>query len=58
MDRASRSGRPFVRIVHGHGSGALRKAVREFLRKSRYDMKFRPGGPNEGGEGCTVVEFT
>lgn len=58
MDRASRSGRPFVRIVHGHGSGALRKAVREFLKKSRYEMKFRAGTANEGGEGCTVVEFT
>jgi DNA mismatch repair protein MutS2 len=58
LDRASRSGKPFVRIVHGHGSGALRKAVREFLRKSRYDMKFRAGAANEGGEGCTVVEFT
>jgi DNA mismatch repair protein MutS2 len=58
MDRASRSGRPFVRIVHGHGSGALRKAVREFLTKSRYDMKFRAGAANEGGEGCTVVEFS
>ncbi|MGZ3653382.1 MAG: Smr/MutS family protein, partial [Bdellovibrionota bacterium] len=57
MDRASRSGRPFVRIVHGHGSGALRKAVREFLKKSRYEMKFRAGAANEGGEGCTVVEF-
>jgi DNA mismatch repair protein MutS2 len=58
MDRASRSGRPLVRIVHGHGSGALRKAVREFLKRSRYEMKFRAGEANEGGEGCTVVEFT
>lgn len=57
MDRAARSGRPFVRVVHGHGSGALRKAVREFLRKSNYDMKFRAGTAQEGGEGCTVVEF-
>jgi DNA mismatch repair protein MutS2 len=57
MDRASRSGKPFVRIVHGHGSGALRKAVRDFLKKSKYEMKFRAGAPNEGGEGCTVVEF-
>ncbi len=57
MDRASRSGRSSVRVVHGHGSGALRKAVREFLRKSKYDMKFRAGTAQEGGEGCTVVEF-
>lgn len=57
IDRAARSGRAFVRIVHGHGSGALRKAVREFLKKSSYDLKYRPGTPQEGGEGCTVVEF-
>lgn len=57
VDRASRSGRAFVRIVHGHGSGALRKAVREFLKKTKYDLKYRPGTAQEGGEGCTVVEF-
>lgn len=57
VDKASRSGRAFVRIVHGHGSGALRKAVRDFLKKSKYDLKYRPGTPQEGGEGCTVVEF-
>jgi DNA mismatch repair protein MutS2 len=57
LDRASRSGRPWVRIVHGHGSGALKKAVREALRSSPYEMKYRPGTAAEGGEGCTVVEF-
>jgi len=57
LDRASRSGRPWVRIVHGHGSGALKKAIREALRASPYEMKFRPGTAAEGGEGCTVVEF-
>jgi DNA mismatch repair protein MutS2 len=57
IDRAARSGRPWVRIVHGHGSGAVKKAVRDSLRKSAYDMKFRPGTAAEGGEGCTVVEF-
>ena len=58
MDRAALSGRPSVRIVHGHGSGALKKAVREFLKRARYQMKYRPGTDAEGGEGCTVVEFT
>lgn len=57
VDQAARSGRPNVRIVHGHGNGILRKAVREFLRKSPYGVKFRPGANSEGGEGCTVVEF-
>jgi DNA mismatch repair protein MutS2 len=57
IDRAALSGRAFVRVVHGHGSGALRKAVRDFLKKSSYDLKYRPGTAQEGGEGCTVVEF-
>jgi len=57
LDRASRSGRPWVRIVHGHGSGALKKLIRELLSKSPYELKYRPGTASEGGEGCTVVEF-
>jgi DNA mismatch repair protein MutS2 len=58
LDIAARSGRPSVRIVHGHGSGALKKAVRKILADSDYEMKFRPGTAQEGGEGCTVVEFS
>jgi DNA mismatch repair protein MutS2 len=42
-------------VVHGHGTGALREKVREELRKSRYVSRFRSGGPQEGGEGVTVV---
>lgn len=58
LDRAARSERAFVRIVHGHGNGILRKAVRDYLKSCRYDIKWRAGTPQEGGEGCTVVEFT
>jgi DNA mismatch repair protein MutS2 len=58
LDRAARSERAFVRIVHGHGNGVLRKAVRDYLKSSNYDIKWRVGTPQEGGEGCTVVEFT
>lgn len=57
LDQAYRSGRPWVRLVHGHGSGALKKMVREVLQKSSYETKFRPGMSNEGGDGCTIVEF-
>lgn len=57
LDQAARSGRPSVRIVHGHGSGALKKAIRGLLSDSGYDLKFRAGNNHEGGEGCTVVEF-
>jgi DNA mismatch repair protein MutS2 len=42
-------------IVHGHGSGALKKAVREELTSSAYIQSFRPGEREEGGDGVTVA---
>ena len=45
-----------VRIIHGFGSGALRKMVREYLDKQK-DLSYRAGGEHEGGGGCTVVLF-
>ncbi len=44
-----------VRIVHGDGSGVLRKAVHEWLRKNKSIDSFRLGMPNEGSTGVTVV---
>lgn len=46
-----------VRIVHGHGTGALRKAVHEFLDNQAYVASYRLGGAGEGGLGATVVEL-
>jgi DNA mismatch repair protein MutS2 len=46
-----------VRIVHGHGSGRLRTAVRDHLRHHPAVQQQRPGAPNEGGDGATVVEL-
>lgn len=45
-----------VRIIHGFGSGALRKAVHDFLRKQK-GLSFRLGGEYEGGGGATVITF-
>ena len=45
-----------VRIIHGFGSGALRKMVREYLDTQK-GLTYRPGGEHEGGGGCTVVIF-
>ena len=45
-----------VRIIHGFGSGALRKMVRDYLDTQK-DLTYRPGGEHEGGGGCTVVMF-
>ena len=44
-----------VNIIHGFGTGALRKAVHEFLKSSKYVVEYRLGGFNEGGAGATIV---
>lgn len=46
-----------VRLVHGHGSGALKKAVRDHLARSGYARAFRAGKEHEGGDGVTVVSL-
>lgn len=57
IDRALLAARKEIRIVHGHGSGRLRQAVRERLRAHRGVDSMRPGAPNEGGDGATVVQL-
>ncbi|XYH96076.1 endonuclease MutS2 [Sorangium sp. So ce1128] len=55
LDRSLGAGRKVTFFVHGHGTGALRDAVREALRASPYVARLRPGGPSEGGDGVTVA---
>jgi len=57
LDRAFLAGLPQVRIIHGKGTGALRRAVREELARHPLVSSFRPGAPHEGGEGATVAEL-
>ena len=46
-----------VRIVHGKGTGALRKAVHNYLRKQKWIKKYRLGDFGEGDAGVTIVEL-
>jgi DNA mismatch repair protein MutS2 len=57
LDTAYLAGLPFVRIIHGKGTGALRQAVREELRAHPLVGEFRAGDANEGGEGVTVAKL-
>lgn len=55
LDRSLGAGRKVAFLIHGHGKGALRDAVREAIKASAYVAKSRPGEPREGGDGVTVV---
>lgn len=57
LDKASLANLACVTIIHGHGTGALKSAVRDFLSTSPYVAKFRPGEDSEGGDGVSVVDI-
>lgn len=57
LEQAYLSGLPWVRIIHGKGTGKLRQAVRDALKGHVYVRSFEEGGPTEGGEGVTVVKL-
>ena len=57
LDDAYLSHIPQVTIIHGRGTGALRNAVHDFLKKSSYVKSYRTGGFNEGNTGATIVDF-
>ena len=57
LDEAMRSNLGTVRIIHGKGTGALRAAVQQSLRKNKFVKKFRLGVYGEGEDGVTIAEF-
>jgi DNA mismatch repair protein MutS2 len=57
LDEAYLQGFAHVRIIHGHGTGALRRAVAELLRHHPHVETFSQAPENQGGAGATVVEL-
>ncbi len=57
LDKASLVNLSPVYIIHGHGTGALKQAVRDYLMHSPYVAKYRAGEPSEGGDGVSVVDL-
>ena len=58
LDEAMRANLRTVRIIHGKGTGTLRAAVQQALRKNRFIKSFRLGVYGEGEDGVTVAEFS
>ena len=57
LDSAFLANLPTVRIIHGKGTGVLRSAVQDELRRSKYVKNFRLGVYGEGENGVTIAEF-
>ena len=57
LDEAFLAGLKELEVIHGAGTGRLRKAIREHLREHALVKAFLPGGPGRGGDGVTVVEI-
>ena len=57
LDDATLAGLPRVTVIHGKGTGALRRAVHEYLAHHPEVASYRLGGDGEGGSGATIVEL-
>ena len=57
LDSAMRANLGTVRIIHGKGTGVLRKAVQDALKKNKFVKKYRLGVYGEGEDGVTIAEF-
>jgi DNA mismatch repair protein MutS2 len=57
LDEAYMHSMSRVRIIHGHGTGALRRAIADFLRNHPHVARYGQAPPDQGGAGATVVEL-
>ena len=56
LDDALLKGQTKLIVVHGHGSGQLKNALREYCDESAYVKSHRPGELHEGGDGLTIID--
>jgi DNA mismatch repair protein MutS2 len=57
IDEAVLAEQPYLRIIHGKGTGALRERVRQIVESDGRVARSAFAPPNQGGSGVTVVEF-
>jgi DNA mismatch repair protein MutS2 len=57
LENAFLAGLPFVRIIHGKGTGRLRQVIRDALRASPHVSRHESGSEKEGGDGVTVAHL-
>ncbi|HVG38834.1 MAG TPA: Smr/MutS family protein, partial [Pyrinomonadaceae bacterium] len=57
LDEAFLHGFHLVRIIHGHGTGALRRAIQDFLRHHPHVARYTQAPPEQGGAGATIAEL-
>jgi len=57
IDEAFRAGLPLARIIHGKGTGTLRRQVRDYLAKHPLVKSYEQARPEEGGEGVTIAHL-
>src|SRR6185295_15808845 len=57
LDEAFLNGLSELRIIHGHGTGALRRAITELLADHPHVARFKAAAQDKGGTGATVVEL-
>jgi DNA mismatch repair protein MutS2 len=57
LDEAFLNSLQHVRIIHGHGTGVLRRAIGDFLRNHPHVERYAQAPPDQGGAGATVVEL-
>jgi DNA mismatch repair protein MutS2 len=57
LDEAAVAGMPFLRVIHGKGTGALRKALRDYFKGHPAVREVETAPIEQGGEGVTIVKL-